>query len=83
MKYFLFTFDKTKNSLIASNLLGKLCTTMPVLREISADCGVALRVSIENFDKSVSIIENNFDKIDYKIYKIDGFGNSKKITIIQ
>lgn len=83
MQYLLFTFNKTKNSLIASNLLGELCTTMPILREISADCGVALKVSVENLEKSTSIIENNFDKEDFKIYEITGFGKSKSITIIR
>lgn len=83
MKYFLFTFSSTKNSLIASSLLNELCTNMPILREISSNCGVALKVSPENKDNAISIISSNFDDFDYHIYEVNGFGNSKIITFIQ
>lgn len=83
MKYILFTFKQTKDAIIADKLLNNMAISMPVLREISADCGIALKISLENKEKAISIISKNIDTTLFNIYEISGFGNSKSITFIQ
>lgn len=83
MKYILFTFKNTKSAMLACQLLEETAVVMPVLREISSDCGIALKISQENYEKSKIIINNSIDKDFFSIYEIDGFGNSKTIKIIQ
>lgn len=57
-EYYLFTFDSTHYAIRAQKLLTGLHTvTMPTLREISASCGISVRVQPEQREEAVRRVE--------------------------
>lgn len=67
-EYGLLTFNSTHAAMAAQRVLkGKVNFQIcPVLRMISASCGIALRISMENVEISKKLLEEN--KIDENMY---------------
>lgn len=57
-EYFLFTFDSTHYAIKAQKLLHDLkVITMPTLREISASCGISLKVQPQQIQEAQKRME--------------------------
>jgi len=76
--YLLFAFDSTHAAISAQRALRDLnVTLMPTLREITASCGMSLRLARENGDAAVGIL--NAEGIgEWTLYSIHQEG--KNIT---
>ncbi len=73
MDFLIFTFASTHAALHAQKLLntaGIPFTVMPTPREITADCGIALRIELAWIDESIAIMTPMHDiSGGYHIYK--------------
>lgn len=76
-EYYLFTFDSTHYAIRAQKLLiGLHVVTMPTLRQISASCGISVRVQPEQLKEAVRRMEEGGE--GWHLYHI--FQNGKEIT---
>lgn len=78
--YYTITFNNTHHAIALKKILSKYISirTMPVLREISASCGIALRIEYSDFAKLNNILENNKNIFDFDLYLVE---NNKPIKI--
>lgn len=76
-KYYLFTFESTHGAISSHKLLKEHmdAVIMPVLREINASCGMAVKVRPEDMEKSLELMRLHMPD-EYSFYKIEG----KEIT---
>ena len=75
-EYYLFTFDSTHYAIKAQKLLSGLnAVTMPTLREISASCGISLKVLPEQIVAAKMHMEEQGE--GWSLYHI--FQNGKEI----
>lgn len=72
-EYYLYTFESTHGAIASHKLLGAEMNAvmMPVLREISASCGMAVRISPEDRDKSVELMRQN-SEVEFDLYHVKG-----------
>lgn len=81
----LFTFSATSSALKAEKILKSLKAEfmmIPVPREISTSCGLAIKVQSDEFEKHYDyLIKNNVD-ID-SVYRVESNGKKKFITKIE
>ena len=77
MDYCLITFSSSSGAIQAQRALkGHLpFQTMPVLREISASCGIAVRLAPDAADEARSLLSHSELRADeYAFYGISGHG---------
>ena len=75
-EYYLFTFDSTHYAIKAQKLLSDLDpVTMPTLREISASCGISLKVRPEQMGAAKTRMEEQGE--GWSLYHI--FQSGKEI----
>ncbi|MHC1748407.1 MAG: DUF3343 domain-containing protein [Cellulosilyticaceae bacterium] len=83
--FILITFSSTHSAMAMERLLKKhfKIVMMPVLREISSSCGMAIKMDMEFYEKALEIInESNLEQDRYTIYKIIDKGASKEIITL-
>lgn len=81
-EYFLFTFDSTHFAIKAQRLLKDLkVITMPTLREISASCGMSLRVQPQQVEEAVRRMETEGQ--GWHLYRIVQEGKGNNCTFVQ
>ena len=70
-EYYLYTFESTHGAIASHKLLGAEmdAVMMPVLREISASCGMAVRVSPENGRRSLELMKQN-SEVTFDLYHV-------------
>lgn len=79
MDYYMLAFSSTHAAISAQKHLTGLCTfqTMPVLREVSAGCGIALRFAPEELDNVRSTLGTSPLLCDeYCFYAVTGGGRA-------
>lgn len=71
--YYLYTFESTHGAIASHKLLkdSMNAVIMPVLREINASCGMAVKVMPENYEKSLELMTSNMAG-DFSLYFVDG-----------
>ncbi|MEA4920374.1 MAG: DUF3343 domain-containing protein [Clostridiaceae bacterium] len=71
--YYLYTFESTHGAIASHKLLKDSLNAviMPVLREINASCGMAVKVMPEDYDKSLQLMTSNMGS-DFSLYFVDG-----------
>ena len=78
--YYLLTFDNTHKAIQVKKVLSRYMSirTVPILREISASCGISIRIEEKDYDTLLKIINDhkldNFDIYEIrrdKIYKLN------------
>ena len=73
MDYCLITFSSSSGAIQAQRALP--FQTMPVLREISASCGIAVRLAPDAADEARSLLSHSELRADeYAFYGISGHG---------
>jgi len=79
-EYYLYTFESTHGAIASHKLLKENMNAvmMPVLREISASCGMAVKISPDDFEKSRGLMRQQND-IEFSLYHING----KEITCLE
>lgn len=84
--YFLLTFNTPHTAIKVKKLLEPKLNffTVPVLREISANCGISLKMDNDNYKIFEKLLNENFiDKTIINIYEIIECNNiNTKITKI-
>lgn len=72
-EYYLYTFESTHGAIASHKLLKAEmdAVMMPVLREISASCGMAVRISPENRDRSIELMKQN-SEVQFDLYHVKG-----------
>lgn len=85
-KYNLFTFISTSHALKAEKVLkaeGMSFIMIPTLREISASCGLSVKVDPDDLDSSADILRQNEVQSDgvYYVRKIQGKNEVHRIEI--
>lgn len=70
--YYILTFSNTHNAIKTKKILNDHISirTIPVLREISASCGIALRIDDKDL-KTLSAILKKENIDNYKLYEVD------------
>ena len=79
MDYCLITFSSSSGAIQAQRALkGRLSfQTMPVLREISASCGIALRLPPDAAEEARALLSTSeLRESEYAFYGISGCGNA-------
>jgi len=70
MQYYLFVFDSTHCAIAAQKLLAGLdVVVMPTLREISASCGMALRLPPEQMESAKKLVRGS-DISGWRLYSV-------------
>lgn len=72
--YYLLTFENTHTAISTKKEISKLLAirTMPTLREISASCGISLRIEEDGFEVLKDFLNGaNLDEKMYALYLID------------
>lgn len=70
-RYSLLSFDSTHDAMEASRLLADLSpATMPTLREITASCGISLRLTPEREKEAVSRLGEA--RIPFRLHRVRG-----------
>lgn len=72
-EYYLYTFESTHGAIASHKLLKAEmdAVMMPVLREISASCGMAVRIAPENRDRSIELMKQN-SEVQFDLYHVNG-----------
>lgn len=79
-EYGLFTFDSTHYAIRAQKLLAGIeIVVMPVLREISAACGMSIKVESDVAQKALEILERETE--GWHLYHILQDGKSITYTL--
>lgn len=77
MDYYLITFASTHGAMLAQKILSPVCpiAVMPVLREISRGCGIAVRFPPEQLEKVRAALRNcPLPPAEYAFYGVTGTG---------
>lgn len=79
--YYLYTFESTHGAISSHQLLKThmKAVIMPVLREINASCGMAVKVEESDFEQSLAIMKREGDT-EFALYHIDGAAITKLDT---
>ena len=82
-EYLLFTFDSTHAAITSQGLLKDLdAILMPTLREISASCGMSLRLRTEARDYAESrMIESGIE--GWRLYRVVSEGKKPDCTLLR
>lgn len=81
-EYYLFTFESTHSAIKAQKLLSGLnAVTMPTLREISASCGISLKVLPEQIAAAKTCMEEQGE--GWSLYHIFQSGKEIRCELIQ
>lgn len=85
-QYHLFTFVSTSHALKAEKVLkdeGMNFMMIPTLREISASCGLSVKVAPDDFDCSAELLDQNHVQMNgiYYVQKDRGKNRIQKIEI--
>ncbi len=68
--YYLAVFDSTNQAIVAQKLLSDLdVVVMPTLREISASCGMALRIKPERSQAAAERLKQSA-VTDWRLYRV-------------
>lgn len=85
MEYCMITFVSTHAAITAQRLLEGLfpLQTMPVLREVSAGCGIAVRLSPQHLDPArAALAASPLPDGEYAFYGVTGSGQSLSATAL-
>ena len=85
MDYCMLGFKSTHTAITAQKLLENICPiqTMPILREVSASCGIAVRFPPEYLSTVRSELGSSSLSIDeYILYGITGSGKALTAEVI-
>ncbi len=72
--FYLYTFESTHGAISTEKLLKPVgCTVMPVPRNISTSCGIAVRVEDEKFEESKKVFLDRTELApeEYHVYHIE------------
>lgn len=72
-EYYLYTFESTHGAIASHKMLKAEmdAVMMPVLREISASCGMAVRIAPKNRDRSIELMKQN-SEVQFDLYHVNG-----------
>lgn len=72
-EYYLYTFESTHGAISSHKLLKEHmdAVIMPVLREITASCGMSVRVAPEDFSLSLKLMRESSDT-EFNLYHVTG-----------
>lgn len=72
-EYYLYTFESTHGAISSHKLLKEHMEAiiMPILREISASCGMSVKVSPEDLDESLRLMREEGDS-EFSLYHVCG-----------
>lgn len=79
MDYCIVTFSSTYGAIFAQKVLDGVCSVqvMPVLREISAGCGIAVRFAPESLGAVASALAaSSLAPEEYAFYAVTGAGTT-------
>lgn len=82
MDYCVVTFASSGGAIAAQKVLDGQVTSliMPVLREISAGCGIALRLAPEMLSRAAEVLEgSSLRREEYAFYAVTGSGPSLQV----
>lgn len=82
MDYCMLSFRSTHTAITAQKLLEGVCPiqTMPVLREISAGCGIAVRFPPECLEMVRETLQTSpLSTDDYSFYAVTGSGTNLSV----
>ena len=82
MDYCVVTFASSGGAIAAQKVLdGQVPSLiMPVLREISAGCGIALRLAPEMLSRAAEVLEgSSLWREEYAFYAVTGSGPSQQV----
>lgn len=85
MDYCMLSFISTHTAITAQRLLEGICPiqTMPVLREVSAGCGIAVRFPPECLSAARSALDAySLSTDEYTLYSVTGSGKALTVEII-
>lgn len=70
--YYLYTFESTHGAIASHKLLKDKMNAviMPVLREINASCGMAVKVMPADYEKSLELMTRDMEG-DFSLYFVD------------
>ena len=81
-EYYLFVFDSTNNAIAAQKLLSVLnVIVMPTLREITASCGMALRLPPERVNEAIKIMTASKAE-GWRLYHVKHEGNHNLCKLV-
>ncbi|MBE6993232.1 MAG: DUF3343 domain-containing protein [Ruminococcaceae bacterium] len=71
--YYLYAFESTHGAIYSHKLLREHmdAVMMPVLREISASCGMAVKVPAEDAKRSAELMLQQ-DEVEFSLYRVTG-----------
>ena len=72
-EYFIYTFTSTHGAIATEKLLKSIgCMVMPVPRQISASCGISVRITPDKFAAASELFKEKTDLSDeeFEIYHI-------------
>ena len=85
MDYCMIGFRSTHAAITAQRLLAGICPiqTMPVLREVSAGCGIAVRFPPEHLaDARRALGRSPLSPEDYTVYAVTGSGTALAVEAL-
>jgi hypothetical protein len=72
--FYLYTFESTHGAISTEKILKPVgCTVMPVPRNISTSCGIAVRVEPSKYEESKKVFlrETELSPEEYHVYRIE------------
>ncbi len=72
--FYLYTFESTHGAISTEKILKPVgCTVMPVPRNISTSCGIAVRVEPSKYEESKKVFlqETELSPEEYHVYHIE------------
>ena len=81
--YLLFAFDSTNYAIAGEKVLKPLgAVVMPILREITASCGMAIRLTPEKEEEAVALLDSS-DIPSWYLYRITQEGKKNSFEKIR